>query len=484
MTALFLALACLSAETDRLIVVKTADQAASLPPQVERLRVVLRDRHDQETLAAVLKHAPNLRSLDLYHPDNGVPLKSIELLTKFPKLEDLRFTGDANLDDEAFAALGKLDRLKSLRMKFPCPSFSEARLALLGGMTALEKLDLQGCRGDHREHERKVWEAVRQKRTPPTEKLQGTWICKWFQHKGQPDHDQIQTLFVFDGAKMTHKAKNGHVFSKWQFKVDSTIEPHGIDWFNAARPSAVTRGILWINDDTLVFCDGTSGERPTRFTEGSRLYVLTRSEPSDGRDAAVAAIEKMGGQVSFDEQNEVVRVELEGPKVNDASLVHLKAFSDVKRMSVYLHNTRVTDAGFVHLKELKNLTSLRFDERLSDAGLAYLKGLTQLRDLGLNSSRHITDTGLEHLRGLTNLESLTLARSKVTDVGLQHLKGLTKLSRLNLYDTTVSDAGLEHLKGLINLRFLVLKRTNVTDVGVEKLKQALPNCRISHSPRT
>jgi hypothetical protein len=33
-------------------------------------------------------------------------------------------------------------------------------LASLGGLTALKKLSPRGCRGDHREHERKVWKAI------------------------------------------------------------------------------------------------------------------------------------------------------------------------------------------------------------------------------------------------------------------------------------------------------------------------------------
>ncbi|MAG92229.1 MAG: hypothetical protein CMJ48_00545 [Planctomycetaceae bacterium] len=119
MHVLLLALACVAAEPEPSTVVKNAEEAARLSPKVEALRVVLKNRNDHETLAAVLKHAPNLRRLDVHHPDNGVPVKSIELLTKFTKLEELRFTGDANLDDDAFSIFGKLDRLKSLRMKLP-----------------------------------------------------------------------------------------------------------------------------------------------------------------------------------------------------------------------------------------------------------------------------------------------------------------------------------------------------------------------------
>jgi len=48
-----------------------------------------------------------------------LPESAIHLLTKFPKLRDLRITGDANLDEKAFAVLGELEELKSLRLKLP-----------------------------------------------------------------------------------------------------------------------------------------------------------------------------------------------------------------------------------------------------------------------------------------------------------------------------------------------------------------------------
>ena len=118
MNVLFLALVCLSSNTDpfSLTEVKNAGEAASLPPDVKTLRVFISYPDYQKTLTAVLKHQPNLHNLDLVHPGNGVPLKVLELLAKFPKLENLRFSGDADMNDDAFAALGKLDRLKSLRM--------------------------------------------------------------------------------------------------------------------------------------------------------------------------------------------------------------------------------------------------------------------------------------------------------------------------------------------------------------------------------
>ncbi|MDP7015008.1 MAG: hypothetical protein QGG36_04385, partial [Pirellulaceae bacterium] len=70
------------------------------------------------TLQAVLDRAPQLQRLHIDHPPNGVPA-SIRLITQFPRLEELKITGDANLDDSAFASIGRLKRLKTLNMSLP-----------------------------------------------------------------------------------------------------------------------------------------------------------------------------------------------------------------------------------------------------------------------------------------------------------------------------------------------------------------------------
>lgn len=110
---------CVSAETQPLIVVTNLEQVANVPADVRGLRVRLPNPTDADILAAVLKHAPHILRLEIDHPGNGVPLKAIEMLSRFQKLEHLEFVGDANLDDKTFALIGKLDRLKSLRLKLP-----------------------------------------------------------------------------------------------------------------------------------------------------------------------------------------------------------------------------------------------------------------------------------------------------------------------------------------------------------------------------
>ena len=60
-----------------------------------------------------------------------------------------------------------------------------------------------------------------------------------------------------------------------------------------------------------------------------------KSVESQGK--AVAAIEQMGGRVTFDENNldnPVIEIDLKHKKVNDLDLKHLKGFSSLKKLRV------------------------------------------------------------------------------------------------------------------------------------------------------
>lgn len=123
-----------------------------------------------------------------------------------------------------------------------------------------------------RRHDRDAKAAIAQ--------LQGTWLCVWLQRNGKPDHREIGSRWVFDGAEVTVKI-NGRIDSKWNYKVHPTTDPKGIDWVNTQRPSPVDRGIFWLSGDTLVFCDGHPvSERPADFSDGPNLYVLRRVAPA------------------------------------------------------------------------------------------------------------------------------------------------------------------------------------------------------------
>jgi hypothetical protein len=197
--------------------------------------------------------------------------------------------------------------------------------------------------------------------------------------------------------------------------------------------------------------------------------------PAERQRRAVAAIEKLGGHVSYAAHNQAP---------GEASLVSLlqrnlpKDYFDHVE-SVDLNSTRVTDAELAHLKGLTSLQQLFLDEtQVTDAGLAHLEGLRGLQRLNVIHTK-ITDAGLVYLQGMTNLKWLDLSRStELADAGLVNLQGMTNLQLLSLSGSRVTDAGLAHLQGLRGLQHLILLRTKVTSAGLSELRRALPNCQI------
>lgn len=130
------------------------------------------------------------------------------------------------------------------------------------------------------------------------------------------------------------------------------------------------------------------------------LLLPSRPDGDVANHSAVAAIEDLGGEVTFDET-------VPGKPAIGVTLGWSKP---------------VTDASLEHFKEL---TSLR---RLSFRGPV------------------VTDTELLHLKGIKNLQHLSLYETKVTDAGLVHLKGMKNLQTLDLKNNSMTDASLEHLE--------------------------------------
>ncbi len=104
---------CIADDSPPLVIVETVAEAQRLDARTQRVKIVMRD-HD--TLAAVLKKAPGILELAIDFPGNRMKLESIESLQEFKKLRRLDFRGDPFMSDKKFAALGKLECLKSLRL--------------------------------------------------------------------------------------------------------------------------------------------------------------------------------------------------------------------------------------------------------------------------------------------------------------------------------------------------------------------------------
>jgi len=100
---------------------------------------------------------------------------------------------------------------------------------------------------------------------------------------------------------------------------------------------------------------------------------------------------------TFDENNNVERLQLEGDKVDDGALEDLHQFKMLRRLS--LTKSRVTDAGMLKIRALKDLQNLGLvDTLVTDKGLGYLQQNTGLRHVWVTVNNHLTDAGIEALK--------------------------------------------------------------------------------------
>ena len=113
-----------------------------------------------------------------------------------------------------------------------------------------------------------------------------------------------------------------------------------------------------------------------------------------------------------------------------------------------------------------------------DDELQHLGPLTTLRELHLAATR-VTDKGMVHVGRLENLQRLYLAKCDVSDVGLAHIAQLTRLLAINLYGTKLTSTGLEHLSGLEQLRLLSVTDVKLKPAAVDRLKLKLPRLTVT-----
>src|SRR5262249_32323684 len=101
-----------------------------------------------------------------------------------------------------------------------------------------------------------------------------------------------------------------------------------------------------------------------------------------------------------------------------------------------------------------------------------LKKHEQFRYLDL-SHTEVTGESLKGLKELPNLRTLVLSHTGVTD---PVLKDLTQVESLDLSDTGVTDEGIKELKTHKGLNWLSLDNTKVTAAALRDIKKTLPGC--------
>src|SRR5579872_5132857 len=80
---------------------------------------------------------------------------------------------------------------------------------------------------------------------------------------------------------------------------------------------------------------------------------------SPEQQAAVEAIERLGGKIEYDKQHQVRGIDLRNQRVTDAQLAPLEAFPKLK--TLVLWGPRVTSRGLAHIAGLTDLVDLELD---------------------------------------------------------------------------------------------------------------------------
>ncbi len=168
---------------------------------------------------------------------------------------------------------------------------------------------------------------------------------------------------------------------------------------------------------------------------------------------AAVEIEKLGGKVEFNSNQEVVKVDLNNAKISDSDLKLLEKFTELEWLDL-----RVTP--------------------ITDEGVAHLAGLRKLKFLNL-ARTNLTDKGLANLRGHVELETLLLGVTKVTDAGIVNLERLSKLKKLSVFRTAVSDGAIPSLRKLSALQILTKSESKITENGEKELQSALPSLKFT-----
>ena len=119
--------------------------------------------------------------------------------------------------------------------------------------------------------------------------------------------------------------------------------------------------------------------KPPELTPKPEVHDLSQT---------IAAIEKLGGQVTFEgsgSDRRVIVVDLRNTKVSDQDLRHLAGMIHLQRL--YLQYTTVGDEGMVHLANLRSLQNLDLcHTRVGDKGAEIISKLPALKWVDLRET--------------------------------------------------------------------------------------------------
>jgi hypothetical protein len=193
--------------------------------------------------------------------------------------------------------------------------------------------------------------------------------------------------------------------------------------------------------------------------------------------AAVAAILKAGGKVTFDYQMVPAKSGKPGQFDFDA---------DAKPPTPPLLRTLFGEDFF------RNVVGASLSGKINEDDLDCLASLPRLVSLELNevrvvppasrSPRPLADADLQVLRKLDQLQTLVVGGGMLRDADLAYIGELTRLKTLFIVSDAITNDGLRQLEGATSLRRVILWGTKVTPDGLRQLQTALPNASVADFP--
>lgn len=168
--------------------------------------------------------------------------------------------------------------------------------------------------------------------------------------------------------------------------------------------------------------------------------------------------------------SDVTELDLRGLGITDIS--PLSQCTELVKLD--LRDNSITDlAPLVDLQKLEYLSI--WNNKVSDLGP--LMSLAELKYLDADNNKLTNITVLEYL---PKMEELWLSGNDLDSIKV--LEKLPALRRLGLKSIGLTDADLEMLGGIKTLTELVIENNpDLSANAMDELKQALPNCKITHS---
>ncbi len=196
---------------------------------------------------------------------------------------------------------------------------------------------------------------------------------------------------------------------------------------------------------------------------------------SQGRQAAVEALEQLGAQVQHDGfygYSVSMREEITEQFVDEVANIGQLRVLDIRR-------TPISDD---HLRRLQGVVlrdiAILYQTGISDSGLKYLNGLRHFANLPLErlylGATRITDAGLKTIATWPPLSHLYIGGTQISDDGLKHLAS-TAIATLDIHDCDLTDNAIVHLARISELHSIWIWGTQIDQA---KLAAALPNCQL------